>query len=49
MVLNSLGDKGYKEKQRIIPLFVAGVFYYVFNFIVAAVMSAIEKKLEYFK
>ncbi|MBR6336337.1 MAG: ABC transporter permease subunit [Ruminococcus sp.] len=36
-------------EATIIPLFVAGVFYYVFNFIVAAVMSAIEKKLEYFK
>lgn len=36
-------------EATIIPLFVAGVFYYVFNFIVAFVMSAIEKKLEYFR
>lgn len=33
----------------IIPLFIAGVFYYVFNFIVAYVMERIEKSLDYFK
>ena len=36
-------------EATIIPLFVAGVFYYVFNFIVAFIMSAIEKKLSYFR
>ena len=36
-------------EASIIPLFVAGVFYYVFNFIVAFVMSVIEKKLNYFR
>lgn len=33
----------------ILPLFIAGVFYYVFNFIVAFVMEAIEKKLDYYR
>ena len=31
------------------PLFVAGVFYYIFNFIIAELMSFIEKKLDYYK
>ena len=31
------------------PLFVAGLFYYIFNFIVAFVMERIEKKLSYFR
>lgn len=33
----------------IMPLFVAGVFYYVFNFVVAWGMEAIEKKMRYYK
>ena len=36
-------------KTSILPLFVAGIFYYVFNFLVAFVMEAIEKKLEYYR
>ena len=36
-------------QTSIMPLFVAGVFYYVFNFIVAFVMKRIEKKMEYFQ
>lgn len=36
-------------KTSILPLFVAGVFYYVFNFLVAFIMEAIEKKLEYYR
>ena len=31
------------------PLIVAGVFYYVFNFIVALLMERIEKKMNYYK
>ena len=31
----------------IMPLFVAGVFYYIFNFVVAWVMETIEKKMRY--
>ena len=33
----------------IMPLFIAGVFYYIFNFLVAFVMEWIEKKLEYYR
>ena len=36
-------------QATILPLFIAGVFYYVFNFIVAFVMERIEKKLSYFR
>lgn len=32
----------------IMPLFVAGVFYYVFNFLVAFIMELLEKKLRYY-
>lgn len=35
--------------SSVMPLFVAGIFYYVFNFIVAYVMELIEKKLKYFR
>lgn len=31
------------------PLFVAGVFYYIFNLVVAAVMNRIEKKMGYYQ
>ena len=33
----------------IMPLFVAGLFYYIFNFIVAYAMERIEKKLDYYR
>lgn len=36
-------------ETSIMPLFIAGVFYYVFNFVVAFVMECIEKKLDYYK
>ncbi len=36
-------------ETTIMPLFIAGIFYYVFNFIVASVMEYIEKKLNYFR
>lgn len=36
-------------ETTIMPLFIAGVFYYIFNFIVAAVMDAVEKKMNYFR
>jgi len=36
-------------QTTIMPLFMAGVFYYIFNFIVAFVMEYIEKKLNYFR
>ena len=31
----------------IMPLFIAGAFYYIFNFIVAWIMEYIEKKMRY--
>ena len=34
---------------NIMPLFIAGVFYYVFNYVVAYIMERIEKKLDYFE
>lgn len=34
---------------NIMPLFIAGVFYYIFNFVVAFVMARIEKKLDYYR
>lgn len=37
------------SEATIMPLFVAGVFYFVFNFVVAFVMERIEKKLSYFR
>lgn len=36
-------------EATIMPLFIAGVFYYVFNFAVAFIMERIEKKLSYFR
>jgi len=35
-------------ERSFIPLFVAGVFYYIFNYIVAEIMNQIEKKLNYY-
>lgn len=32
----------------VMPLFVAGIFYYIFNFVVAYIMERCEKKLNYF-
>ncbi len=36
-------------EATVIPLFVAGLFYYIFNFVVAFAMERIEKKLNYFR
>ena len=36
-------------RSTVIPLFIAGIFYYVFNFIVAFTMEKIEKSLDYYK
>ena len=36
-------------EASVMPLFVAGVFYYVFNFLVAFVMEKIEKSMQYFE
>lgn len=36
-------------QTSILPLFIAGLFYYIFNFVVAFVMEAVEKKLDYYR
>ncbi len=36
------------SQANILPLFVAGIFYYVFNYVVAFIMERIEKKMNYF-
>lgn len=35
--------------SNVMPLFVAGVFYFIFNAVVAFVMEGIEKKLSYYR
>lgn len=37
------------KETSIMPLMIAGVFYYLFNLIVATVMERIEKSLNYYK
>ncbi len=37
------------SQTSIVPLFIAGLFYYIFNLIVAGVMGYIEKRLDYYK
>ena len=37
------------QQSSITPLFVAGLFYYVFNFVVAWAMGRLEKRLSYFE
>ena len=36
-------------EANIMPLLAAGVFYYIFNFVVAWVMEQFEKKMQYYK
>ncbi len=36
-------------QSAITPLFVAGLFYYIFNYVVAFTMEALEKKLSYYQ
>lgn len=36
-------------QTTVMPLFVAGVFYYIFNFVVAFVMEKIEKRMNYYR
>lgn len=35
-------------EASIMPLFIAGLFYYIFNFIVALMMETVEKKMQYY-
>lgn len=36
-------------KASIMPIFIAGLFYYIFNSLVAFIMSRVEKKMQYFR
>ena len=36
-------------QTSVIPLIAAGVFYYIFNLVVAVIMEGIEKKLNYYQ
>lgn len=36
-------------QTTILPLVIAGVFYYIFNFVVAFIMERIEKKMNYYR
>ena len=36
-------------QTTVIPFFIAGAFYYIFNFVVAWVMENFEKKLDYYR
>lgn len=36
-------------ESNMVPLFVAGIFYYVFNLLVAFIMGRIEKRLSYYQ
>jgi polar amino acid transport system substrate-binding protein len=36
-------------QATIMPLFIAGIFYYIFNFVVAFIMEKIENKLNFFR
>ena len=36
-------------KTTVIPLFVSGAFYYIFNYVVAFVMENVERRFDYYK
>ena len=36
-------------QTTVMPLFIAGVFYYIFNFVVAFIMEKIEKLMNYYR
>ena len=37
------------KETTIMPLMMAGIFYFIFNYLVAFVMEFIEKKFKYFR
>ena len=45
----TLAKQIVSAEASLIPLFVAGLFYYIFNFIVAMIMEKIEKKMSYYQ
>lgn len=36
-------------EASMMPLFIAGLFYYIFNFVVAMIMEHLEKKMQYYR
>ena len=47
--LFALAQKQSSFKFSVVPLFIAGVFYFILNWVVTAVFSALEKKLNYYR
>ena len=45
----TIGKQIANSQTSFTPFLVAGVFYYVFNFVVDRVMGSIEKRLDYYK
>lgn len=37
------------NQTSLLPIFIAGLFYYIFNFVVAFIMERVEKKLDYYR
>lgn len=44
-----IGQQLSAAQKSLLPLFIAGAFYYVLNFILAFVMEKVEKKLDYYQ
>ena len=44
----SLAKEAVARESNIMPLFVAGLFYYLFNLIVSFAMGQLEKKMNYY-
>ncbi len=49
VLLNALFAAERASSLLAMPLFIAGVFYYIFNFVVAFVMEKIEKRMNYYR
>ena len=45
----SIGKQIANSQTSFMPFFIAGVFYYIVNMLVAFVMGGIEKKLNYYR
>ena len=45
----TLAKQIVSAEASLLPLFIAGLFYYIFNFVVAMVMENIEKKMAYYQ
>lgn len=45
----SIGKQIANSQTSFMPFLIAGIFYYIFNILVAAVMGVVEKKLNYYR